>query len=184
MIIKQCTKCDTKFYAIKVENFAKHFQKRKNSLDGFSNHCKKCTNEYKRKWQQDNGYKKKKKPLLKKDCVVCLKPFETRRESTTTCSTKCSNHRKKVYMRLERRNSNYNEKVKKKRQKEIQNSQRVRKHYSDFELDIIKKFMNTLPVTKIAKKINRTYFGTYYKVKELKELHSSKWGDDKIKNMR
>ena len=54
-------------------------------------------------------------------------------------------------MRLERRNSNYNEKVKKKRQKEIQNSQRVRKHYSDFELDIIKKFMNTLPVTKIAK---------------------------------
>lgn len=170
MITKTCTKCDTKFYAIKTEHFIKHFPKRKASRDGFSYHCKKCTNEYKRLWQQKSGYKKKKKPLLDKECLVCSKPFQTRRETTTTCGKECSLYRKKVYIRLERRNSNYSQIVKKKRNADFKKSKKARKHYSQDELEVIKNLMDKMPITKIAKKINRPYYGTYSKVQEFKKM--------------
>lgn len=168
MLSKTCTACNTKFYSITPDGFIKFFHKQNTRLDGFANHCKKCMNKYKRAYRLKNPQQKNKKPLLDKNCIVCGSHFQTRRESTEACSKECSYTRRKARTRLKHRFNNYNEVVKSRRAKEIKSATKQRLHYTKEEIMYIKANMDIYPITRIAKKLNRTYYGVYFKVCELK----------------
>ena len=174
MLSKTCTYCEKTFYAIKVEDFAKNFNRAKLGLYGFTARCKACRKKLESELYKDIRKEKDKlrRPLkeknVKKYCQVCQKEFFTteQRDDVSTCSEDCSKFRKKVYNKLYHKNY-YNKIAKEKRDKEA-NRVNHKKLYSEKEVQYILNNLELHP-SSIAKRLSRTTLSIRKKIANLKK---------------
>ena len=175
MLSKTCTYCEKTFYAIKLEDFSKNFNKAKLGLYGFTARCKACRKKLESEKYKDIRAKKDKlrRPLkdknIKKICPVCSKEFFTteKRDDISTCSKECSKFRKKVYNKLYHKNC-YNEVSKAKRNKEA-NRVNHKKLYTEKEVKYILNNIDMHPSI-IAKRLSRTTLSIRKKIASLKKV--------------
>ena len=174
MLSKTCTNCEKTFYAIKLEDFSKNFNKAKLGLYGFTARCKACRRKLEsEKYKDIRAIKDKlRRPIkdknIQKFCQVCSKEFFTteKREDISTCSKECSDFRKKVYNKLYHKNC-YNKIAKEKRDKEA-NRVNHKKLYTEKEVKYILNNIDIHPSI-IAKRLSRTTLSIRKKIVNLKK---------------
>ena len=168
MLNKKCTNCEKTFYAIKVEDFTKNFNRAKLGLYGFTARCKACRKKLESEKYKDKIRMPLKEKNVKKYCQVCQKEFFTteQRADISTCSEECRKFRKKVYNKLYHKNY-YNKIAKEKRDKEA-NRANHKKPYSEKEVQYILNNLELHP-SSIAKRLRRTTLSIRKKIANLKK---------------
>ncbi len=109
MLSKTCTICKITFYALKKDDFKKHFHKAKLGKYGFAARCEKCRYEkevlprhaeLKAYWRS----RWKKIPQQTKKCRICLKEFTPRDSRQVLCGDKeCFKKNKFFVQKIRRR---------------------------------------------------------------------------------
>lgn len=176
MLNKICTSCNTTFYALKVEDFAKKFHKAKVGKYGFNARCKSCRFELEVKPNREKRAEydrlRRGNIIEPKPCIVCGTVFTPKREQDKCCGKECTKFKKKVYYKHYIKNV-YLDVLRDKRQKEIERcKENSRKRYTEEELLYIKKNSNKPKL--IAKKLGRTLNAVNKKIKLLQKVTQNK----------
>lgn len=171
MLNKTCTICNTTYYSIKINDFAKHFHKEKLGKYGFQARCKNCRFEIEIKPNREkraeyDRSRRKKIALEQKSCIVCNKMFMPRNEDNNCCSIECTRFKKKVHNKLYMKNK-YRDLIKKARQAESKR-ENSKKPYSKTELDYLIKNIDKSPF-KIGIKLKRSTNAIRKKIALLKK---------------
>ena len=170
MMSKTCTCCSQTFYAIKIEDFAKHFHKAKVGKFGFTARCKKCRFENETVPNRDkraeyDRARRKTTELEEKSCIVCNKMFTPVREEINCCSKECTKFKKKVHNKLYMRNG-YREILNQKRHKEMDRDNH-KKHYTVAEIDYLTQRLDKEP-KRLAIRLKRSTNAVRNKMAQLR----------------
>ena len=171
MLSKICTRCNKTFYAIKLEDFSKHFHKAKVGKYGFTARCKSCRFELEilpnreDRAIYDRQRRSKSLQLEQKPCIVCNTMFTPKREDINCCSKECTHFKKKVHNKLYMKNG-YRQKLKQKRQKEM-GRENERKLYSKEEINYLMQRLDKEP-KKLAIRLKRSTNAIRKKIAQLK----------------
>ena len=174
MFSKKCSYCEKIFYALKIDDFSKNFNKARLGLYGFTARCKTCRKKLESEKYKDIQKERKRlrKPLkektIKKNCQVCTKEFFTteKRDNIYTCSEECSKFRSKVVNKLYHKN--YYTKIQKEKRNSETKRANYRKPYSDKDVQFILNNID-MNISTIAKKLKRTTLSIRKKILNLKK---------------
>ena len=173
MLTKICTNCNKTFYALKIDDFTKHFHKAKVGKYGFTARCKSCRFELEILPNRANRaeYDRNRRKVAihdPKPCIVCNTMFVPQKEDINCCSKECTKFKKKVYNKLYMKNG-YRKIIKEKRQKE-KGRENEKKPYSKAELDYIIKRIDKDPKD-IAIKLKRSTNAISKKIAQIKKVN-------------
>lgn len=179
MFSKKCSYCEKIFYALKIDDFSRNFNKAKLGLYGFTARCKACRKKLESEKYKDIQKERKKlrKPpkekTVQKKCQVCTKEFFTteKRDNIYTCSEECSKFRSKVINKLYHKN--YYTKIQKEKRNSEMKRANYRKPYSNKDVQFILNNID-MNISTIAKKLKRTTLSIRKKILNLKKDNNEK----------
>lgn len=161
MFTKICTICEKSFSVENIDDFSKYFFRDKKGKHLHNARCKYCCRIEKSKYFKKFPEKKNPNYVSKaylKTCIVCDSEFMAKEKKHICCSDDCRAIKNKVRDRI-----NKSKLVKfyaKKRAKDVQKATVRFKHYTDDEIEFIKKCLKKEKEYKlIAKKLGRTTIG-------------------------